>query len=80
MPRYYFNSDNHQHDEDREGTDLANADEARAQAVIFAGDYLRDHPELVWDGSRFKVTVVDEARTVLLTVVVSAEKPTVNAT
>ncbi|RZM32724.1 MAG: hypothetical protein EOP67_26150 [Sphingomonas sp.] len=80
MPRYYFNSDNHQHDEDREGTVLCSADEARTQAVIFAGDCLRDRPALVGPGAPFKVAVVDEAGTVLLRVIVTAEVPAGQAT
>lgn len=75
MPRYFFNLDDHKRDEDHEGTVLTDANEARVQAVIFAGDYLRDHPELVWDGTRFEVSVVDEAGIVLLKVVVTAEDP-----
>ena len=75
MPRYFFNLDDHKLDEDHEGTVLPDANEARIQAVVFAGDYLRDHPEIVWDGTRFKVAVVDEAGTVLLNVVVTAETP-----
>lgn len=75
MPRYFFNLDDHHHDVDHEGTELVSAEEARVQAVIFAGDYLREHPKLVWDGSRFSVAVLDEAGTMLLTVVVTVENP-----
>ncbi len=80
MPRYFFNLDNHAFDEDHEGTVLSDADEARMQAVVFAGDYLRDHPEIVGDGTRFKVAVVDEAGTVLLNVVVTVETPDASTT
>jgi hypothetical protein len=80
MPRYFFNLDNHTLDEDHEGTILSDANEARVQAVVFAGDYLRDHPELVWDGSKFKVIVVDEVGTVLLNVVVTAATPATQVT
>jgi hypothetical protein len=52
---------------------LANDDEARVQAIIFTGDYLRDHPQLVSNGSRFRVALRDEADAVLLNVVVTAE-------
>lgn len=76
MPRYFFDLDDQNHDADDDGTDLADPDEARAQAVIFAGDYLREHPGLVHDGSRFTVQVRDEHRNVLLRVVVVAEYPT----
>ncbi len=75
MPRYFFDIDNHTHDADDEGTNLADDDEARVQAVIFAGDYLRDHPEIIWDGSRFSVAVRDENDAVLLTIAVTVEDP-----
>ncbi|MES3153841.1 DUF6894 family protein [Sphingomonas faeni] len=75
MPRYFFDIDNHRHDVDEVGTDLESDDDARVQAVIFAGDYLRDHPDIVWDGSRFAVVVRDEADTVLLSVLVTATDP-----
>jgi hypothetical protein len=75
MPRYFFDMDNHKHDVDEEGTELPSADDARIQAVVFAGDYLRDQPGLVWDGSQFAVAVRDEAGTVLLNVVVTATDP-----
>ena len=75
MPRYFFDIDNHERYVDDEGTVLTNADEARMQAVIFAGDYLREHPDLVRNGSRFSVAVRDESGTILLNVVVTASEP-----
>ncbi|PTQ63913.1 hypothetical protein C8J45_104158 [Sphingomonas sp. PP-CE-3G-477] len=75
MPRYFFDTDNHTHDGDNEGTDLADDDEARVQAIIFAGDYLRDHPGIVSAGNRFSVSVRDARDTILLTVVVTVEDP-----
>ncbi len=77
MPRYFFDIDNHERYVDDEGTELANADEARMQAVIFAGDYLREHPALVRNGSQFSVAVRDEGGTVLLSVAVTASDPVV---
>lgn len=75
MPRYFFNTDNHERDEDLEGTELAGPDAARVAAVMFAGEYLRDNPELVWDGRRFSVDVQDETRRPLLKITVEAEAP-----
>ncbi len=75
MPRYFFDIANHRQEVDEDGTDLPGVDDARLQAVIFAGDYLRDNPGLVCGGSRFSVTVRDERRTELLRVVVTAENP-----
>lgn len=75
MARYYFNIENDGLSRDDEGTELANADKARVQGVIFAGEYLRDNPCLVWDGTRFRVEVRDEADTILLHVDVTANDP-----
>ncbi|WP_380782334.1 DUF6894 family protein [Sphingomonas sp. R86520] len=75
MPRYFFDMANSTRDIDEEGTELASADDARVQAVVFAGDYLRDQPGLVWDGGQFAVAVRDEAGRVLLNVVVTATDP-----
>ncbi len=75
MPRYFFDIGEDRYDKDTEGTDLADDDEARVQAVVFAGDYLRDHPEVVWEGSRFSVTVRGEGDVVLQTIMVTSEEP-----
>ncbi|MGU3389978.1 DUF6894 family protein [Sphingomonas sp. M1A8_2b] len=75
MPRYFFDIDDHKHVSDDDGTDLADDEEARVQAVIFAGDYLSDHPAIVRDGARFRVAVRDGQGHVLLTTVVTIEEP-----
>lgn len=79
MPRYFFDIVNHDRYVDDEGTELASADEARVQAVIFAGDYLRENPGLVGDGGHLSVTVRDHAGTVLLNVAVTASDPAKHA-
>ena len=73
MPRYFFDLDGHTHVGDDDGTDLADDEQARIQAVIFAGDYLSDHPAIVRGGASFRVAVRDGRANVLLTVVVSVE-------
>jgi hypothetical protein len=75
MPRYFFDIDNHDHYVDDEGTELANAGAARLQAAIFAGDYLRENPDLVLAGGRLSVAVRDHLGTVLLTVAMTASDP-----
>ena len=57
MPRYFFDIDNHKHVNDDDGTDLADDEVARVQAVIFAGDYLSDHPAIARHGAHFRVAV-----------------------
>ena len=74
MPLYHFNLSNDERENDLEGTELPNADEARIQAVIFAGAHLSDHPELVWDGRRFAVEVTDDAGKRLFTIAIEAHE------
>lgn len=73
MPRYFFDIDNHKHVND-DGTNLTDDEEARVQAVIFAGDYLSDHPGIARDGPRFSVSVRNEQGSVLLTVMVTIDE------
>lgn len=75
MPRYFFNLDDHHREEDLEGTELAGPEAARIAAVVYAGECLRDNPAMLWDGSRFRVEVRDQARSLLLRVSVEAENP-----
>ncbi len=75
MPRYFFNIENASIDEDHDGTELPGPAVARAQAVMFAGDYLRNDPGLVWGGHRLCVEVRDEAGRALLRAVITAADP-----
>lgn len=68
MPRYYFTLDDHEREVDEDGTELASAEEARTQAVMFASAWLRDHPDRIWEGADLKVEVSDEGGTLLFTV------------
>lgn len=68
MPLFHFNLADHVRDPDLEGTELGSAEEARIQAIIFAGEYLRDNPGLVEDGEVFRVEVTDAQSTALFTV------------
>ena len=70
MPRYFFDLADHETSRDDTGTELADAGAARVQAVIFCGSYLRDHPELVWDGKELRIIVRDEDRRTIFTVIV----------
>ena len=49
--------------------------EARTEAALFAGEYLRDNPELVREGNRLRVEVRDERDDLLFEVVISARDP-----
>lgn len=72
MPRFFFHVDDHVHEIDDEGQELAGAAEARVQAIIYAGSLLRDDPYLVWDGCRLEIRVTDEAGRPVTAVHVSA--------
>lgn len=73
MPQYFFNLENHEHIPDEDGIELAGAEEARIQAVIFAGEYLRHNPSLIWDGRKFCVIVEDEMGDEILRIAIHAE-------
>ena len=70
MPRYFFDIADHEVVCDDDGTELPNDDAARGEAVIFAGAYLKDHPELAWDGREMRVHVFAEPRRPLFVVLV----------
>lgn len=72
MPRYFFAIENSEKLEDSEGQELAGTAEARAAAIIFAGDYLSDNPDLVWHADVFKVVVTDTAGLIVVTIEVRA--------
>ena len=57
---------------DTVGTELDDLGSARVQAVIFAGESLKEEPNKVWSGQDFRVEVTDEAGRLLFTVVTQA--------
>jgi hypothetical protein len=73
MPRYFFHRADGSMDRDTEGTELAGVSDARKLAIVFAGETLRDCPELAWSGKEFRVEIEDEAGHVLFVLRVSAE-------
>ena len=60
MPRYFF----HIHDGvdiiDEEGVELANADEAKNQAIVASGEMLRETASQFWGGEIWQMHVVDD--------------------
>jgi hypothetical protein len=73
MPRYFFNIEDHVRDPDDEGTELADAAEARLHAIAFAAGVLKDDPDLVWDGREFMIQVKDEGGEPIVDIIVRAE-------
>jgi hypothetical protein len=81
MPRYFFNRTDGYVERDREGTELRDLSDARIQAIVFAGESLRDEPEKIWNGDDFRVEVTDDMGLLLFTVIASAiDAPSTNQT
>jgi hypothetical protein len=65
VSRYFFNVHDGQHpleqdSPDREGTLLPDVDAARSQAVILAGELLKDLDGQFWSGTDWWLRVTDE--------------------
>jgi hypothetical protein len=65
--RYFFNLAGAVVDPDDKGYELADLSEARIQAARWAGEYLRDRPEVVWMGEEFRIEVTDQHGELLFT-------------
>jgi hypothetical protein len=68
--RFFFNLAGAVYDPDNEGTELASMADARIEAVKFAGQFLKDQPEVVWLGDELRVEVTDSNQLILFTVIV----------
>jgi hypothetical protein len=72
MPRYFFDLADHENEPDDTGTELYDDNAARVAAIKFAGRYVEDTPDLIWDGKEIRVIARKEDRSVIFTVVVLA--------
>lgn len=72
MPRYFFDITDGTREEDLIGTDFHSLEEARTQAIRFAGELLRDHSHMIWDGHDLKVEVSNGDRVPLFAIIMSA--------
>lgn len=72
MPRYFFHLQDGTDIPDTEGTELAGTAQARAQAIA-AGEMIKHQGDVVWDGSEWRMHVVDEAGTPVFTLRFSAD-------
>ena len=70
MPRFFFHHTDGAFDPDDEGTDYPDLTTARAEAVRYAGEIVRDRPDEVWAGDTFRIEVSDEGGMLLCTIVV----------
>jgi hypothetical protein len=75
MARYYFNTRDGLAVADAEGVELSDVAEAKVQAVMLAGEMLREHAKDFWKTESFTVTVNDENGLALFTIVTEAIRP-----
>ena len=68
--RYFFNSADDRYERDEEGQELPDHDTARLRAVEHACKLLREHPNVVWKGSNFRVDVTDRAGLLYFTIII----------
>jgi hypothetical protein len=61
LPRFYFHVRDGSEFIDDEGQELPNLDEAREQAVIAAGEAIRDLGKRFWAGEEWRMDVTDES-------------------
>jgi len=64
MPRYFFHVLDGRAYIDKEGTDLKSVDEAEQQAVVAAGEIIRDGN---FTGEEWSMSIVDEAGNIVRT-------------
>ena len=60
MPRYFFHVQDGSNFVDEDGTELRGVEEARVQAVVAAGEALKDHAAEFWNNGDWFMKVVDE--------------------
>ena len=71
MPRYFFHVADGRVIHDNEGTELADIKSARVEAIRTSGEIL-SRMNSTWTGTAWRMSVADEAGTVLLTLDFSA--------
>ena len=61
MPRFYFHVEDDRTTLDREGTLLPDIDAARQEAIILAGEMLRNGSgKVIWSGKLWRMWVTDQ--------------------
>jgi hypothetical protein len=72
VARYFFNVSDGEYIPDATGTEVASLEEAKAQAVVFAGELLRDSGARFWQGEDWMIEVADEDGLTLFTLMFMA--------
>ena len=78
MPRYFFNIMDGYSDLDEEGTDLRDIYTAQTEAIRLSGEVLRDTGAKFWNGTEWRLEVVDDSGRVLFILHFSAEERALN--
>ena len=66
MPRYFFNLRDGAYHPDHDGTELPDLASARAVAVRFSGEILREMSASFWEASEWRLEVCDEEGSVVV--------------
>ena len=66
MPRYFFSVIDGRDYTDTEGSELPDLAAAQAEAIVTAGEMLRDSTGNVWSGHEWRMNVSDEGGTTVL--------------
>jgi hypothetical protein len=74
VPRYFFHVIDGKDLPDTEGTELADIEEARAEAVVLSGELLRDLGGRFWNSSEWQIRVEDEAGDKVCALTFSADR------
>ena len=72
MPRYFFTMIDGGLDSDLEGTELPDLQRAKCEAIVYAGQAIRDRPNLVAESGECRVEVTGDDGALVLAVVVQA--------
>lgn len=62
LPIFYFDVSDDALRPNPEGLIFASAEEAEIAGIVFAGEFLRDHPYLICGGQQLSVTIRDVRR------------------
>ncbi len=73
MPRYFFHVRDSAEFIDDEGVELSSLNEVRSQAVVAAGEALKDLGGKFWNGEDWRMWVTDETGTTVCTLRFKAE-------
>jgi hypothetical protein len=66
----FFNLAGAVYDPDTDGMEMASFEDARNQAVRYAGEIIRDNPDVVWRGEEVRVEVTDANQLIMFTVII----------